>query len=426
MAEINAIKISSDPNILTYISNKGIYTNSLNLIDHIHYTFNNNYFIVDEIDILKSNYSIIPEYKIQNNLFYPVKKINITLPFTTNKVIHYIKLPDTIEEVNINSSSNYELTINAPCKNIINSISENIIKNVIVREYNDIIFNNFIFKQNSSIINLSNLDNSYFIYPNIEITNIINKIEGIAPTEEYENLKIQQLIRERYFYDKENLCYIKQYNAITTTINNNKKLEGLIITIENNNYIIKSNNQLIKTISSNNLSLNKITLNYEYVYYVEDNKIIKLSLMDNTREEKIFNDVLFSHISLLRNKLFVINNNKIYYVELNNLILINIDYTHIKKFYDIIYFKQYLIIVVKDEHNDYSYNENHEQINNYVEYITLYYSYDGKYFQRQFLFNIPINENVYLTSNNNKLYLKVGNNNYEFMSFKEREYLLRI
>lgn len=435
MTEINAIQITSDPNILTYISSKGIYTNSINLIDHIKYHLNNNYLIVDEIDMLKSNYSIIPEYQKYNNIEYPVKEVNITLPETSKEVIHYIKFPDTIEKINIiTNTSNYQLTINVPCKTITNNISENIIVNEIVRECEETIFNKFIFKNNSRIINLSYFDNSYFIYPNVEVINNIINVEGIAPTEEYENLKILKIVRDRYYYDKQNLCYIKQYyNSLVQLVN--KKLEGLTISISNNQYIIRANNQTIKSITISNPSLKKITVNYENVYYISDNnKITKISLMDNIITEKTFITSNFSNISLFKDVLYVIDNNKLKKLNYEDGTLTNIEinYDHIITFYDMIYFKQYIIIYVLEEHNDYAYNSNYEQIDNYVKYITIYYSYDGNYFQRKFLFNIPITGiiNVSSSSDKNMLYMKVEYTNeiknYEFNSFKQREYLLRI
>ena len=114
MNHYNAINITSDGNILTYISSKGLFTNSITTNDHIKYQLINDsetlpHYRVVDINMQSSNTSIIPEekYDSSSKQYYPITEINITLKdlnqILTNKIIHYLFIPNNVKEITIKS-----------------------------------------------------------------------------------------------------------------------------------------------------------------------------------------------------------------------------------------------------------------------------------------------------------------------------------
>lgn len=463
----NAINITSDGNILTYISSKGLFTNSINVEDHIKYKLddNNEYLIVSNINMEASNISIIPEEKYYNGNYYPVKKIDIKLKDITeeltNKITHYIFVPDNIEDIKIvndNINDNYILTLNVPYKSmnikVMSSTDDNYINPInyqIVRNYSNNIISDYPILSN--IINFTYFDNSYFITPFNIVLNTIEDVKDYIPSEDYDLWKTIEIARRKFYFDKQKLVYIKKaFKTNDLTIPKDKQINGLRF---NNNNIYNIKNQSIKNISSTNT---KITFNYQNVYYITDTGINKQP-MNNSTITTVITKSDISHLSLFNDNIyyFVKSNSEGKYEQydlfFNNdteSILTLPTYYEIQKIedrdendelilkdeivyypttvYDMIYYKQYLIILTTSYHNDYAYDETYKRIDNYVKYITLFYSADGKYFQKEHLFNISLNSitSLSLTSNNDKLYLITNSETYEFNTFTVNEFLMRI
>ena len=175
MNHYNAINITSDGNILTYISSKGLFTNSITTNDHIKYQLINDgetlpHYVVVDINMQSSNTSIIPEEKYDSNTnqYYPVTEINITLKafdeVLTNKITHYLFIPNNVKEITIknnDTNNNYILTINIPYQSLTADIADDLVNYQIVRYCSDQVISNYPLL--SDIINLTYFSNSYFI-----------------------------------------------------------------------------------------------------------------------------------------------------------------------------------------------------------------------------------------------------------------------
>lgn len=443
MNHYNAINITSDGNILTYISSKGLFTNSITTNDHIKYQLINDsetlpHYRVVDINMQSSNTSIIPEekYDSSSNKYYPVTEINITLKdlnqTLTNKITHYLFIPNNVKSITIKSedkNNNYILTINIPYQSLIANIADDLVNYQIVRYCSDSVISNY--PSLGDIINLTYFSNSYFITDSNYVSNNIEDCVNYVPNEEYELLKLISIAINKYYDNMQKLVYIKKWFSIgeKETIKEGKEIEGLRYYDGN---LMNINNDIVETISKKDL--NKVTFDYQFIYYINNNSIVRVNLSNSDNETVISDNEIIS-LSLFKGNLYyVVNNN-------GNMILRDINKFDIFIFptnttiYDMIYYKQYLIIATISQYNQYSYDKDYNRITTPTNTITLFYSYDANYYQREDFIDLPTNiSSMFLTSTDDKLYLTLtttdtGDNNiktFEFNTFTQKEFLMRI
>lgn len=443
MNHYNAINITSDGNILTYISSKGLFTNSITTNDHIKYQLINDsetlpHYRVVDINMQSSNTSIIPEekYDSSSNKYYPVTEINITLKdlnqTLTNKITHYLFIPNNVKSITIKSedkNNNYILTINIPYQSLIANIADDLVNYQIVRYCSDSVINNYPLL--SDIINLTYFSNSYFITDSNYVSNNIEDCVNYVPNEEYELLKLISIAINKYYDNMQKLVYIKKWFSIgeKETIKEGKEIEGLRYYDGN---LMNINNDIVETISKKDL--NKVTFDYQFIYYINNNSIVRVNLSNSDNETVISDNEIIS-LSLFKGNLYyVVNNN-------GNMILRDINKFDIFIFptnttiYDMIYYKQYLIIATVSQYNKYSYDKDYNRTATPTNTITLFYSYDANYYQREDFIDLPTNiSSILLTSTDDKLYLTLTTNDtgddniktYQFNTFTQKEFLMRI
>ena len=439
MNHYNAINITSDGNILTYISSKGLFTNSITTNDHIKYQLINDgetlpHYVVVDINMQSSNTSIIPEekYDSNSNQYYPVTEINITLKafdeVLTNKITHYLFVPHNVKSITIknnDTNNNYILTINIPYQSLTADIADNLVNYQIVRYCSDQVINNYPLL--SDIINLTYFSNSYFITDSNYVSNNIEDCVNYVPNEEYELLKLISIAISKYYDNMQKLVYIKKLFISEETIKEGKEIEGLRYYGGN---LMNINNDIVETIS--NKDLNKVTFDYQFIYYIDNNNIDRVNL-SNSNKETIISDNEIISLSLFKGKLYyVVNDANMILKDSNGEIFTFPTNTTI---YDMIYYKQYLIIATISQYNKYSYDEDYNRITTPTNTITIFYSYDANYYQREDFIDLPTNiSSMFLTSTNDKLYLTLtttdtGDDNiktYQFNTFTQKEFLMRI
>lgn len=445
MNHYNAINITSDGNILTYISSKGLFTNSITTNDHIKYQLINNsetlpHYSVVDINMQSSNTSIIPEekYDSSSKQYYPVTEINITLKDLnqnlTNKIIHYLFIPNNVKSITIKSddtNNNYILTINIPYQSLITDIADDLVNYQIVRYCSDEVISNYPLL--GDIINLTYFSNSYFITDSNYVSNNIEDCVNYVPNEEYELLKLISIAINKYYDNMQKLVYIKKLFIVSKdeTIKEGKEIEGLRYYGGN---LININGDIVETIS--NKGLNKVTFDYQFIYYIDKNSIARVNLSNSDNETIISGNSDNEIISL---SLFKGN---LYYVVNNNDIMILKDakkdiftFPTNTTIYDMIYYKQYLIIATISQYNKYSYDKDYNRTATPTNTITLFYSFDANYYQREDFIDLPTNiSSMFLTSTDDKLYLTLtttdtGDNNiktFKFNTFTQKEFLMRI
>lgn len=440
MNHYNAINITSDGNILTYISSKGLFTNSITTNDHIKYQLINDsetlpHYLVVDINMQSSNTSIIPEekYDSNSNQYYPVTEINITLKdlnqILTNKIIHYLFIPNNVKSITIKSNdtnNNYILTINIPYQSLTANIADDLVNYQIVRYYSDSAINNYPLL--GDIINLTYFSNSYFITDSNYVSNNIEDCVNYVPNEEYELLKLISIAINKYYDNMQKLVYIKKLFSIDEkeTIEEGKEIEGLRYY---NGSLININSDTVETISKKDL--NKVTFDYQSIYYINNNSIVRVNLSTSENKE-VINDNNINSLSLFKGNLYYVVNNQT--LKDSNKIQLFTFPTN-TKIYDMIYYKQYLIIATISQYNKYSYNKDYERITTPTDTITLFYSYDANYYQREDFIDLPTNiSSMLFTSTDDKLYLtlttnETGDDNiktYQFNTFTQKEFLMRI
>ena len=439
MNHYNAINITSDGNILTYISSKGLFTNSITTNDHIKYQLINDgetlpHYVVVDINMQSSNTSIIPEEKYDSNTnqYYPVTEINITLKafdeVLTNKITHYLFVPNNVKSITIknnDTNNNYILTINIPYQSLTADIANDLVNYQIVRYCSDQVINNYPLL--SDIINLTYFSNSYFITDSNYVSNNIEDCVNYVPNEEYELLKLISIAINKYYDNMQKLVYIKKLFISEETIKEGKEIEGLRYYGGN---LMNINNDIVETIS--NKDLNKVTFDYQFIYYIDNNNIDRVNL-SNSNKETIISDNEIISLSLFKGKLYyVVNDANMILKDSNGEIFTFPTNTTI---YDMIYYKQYLIIATISQYNKYSYDEDYNRITTPTNTITIFYSFDANYYQREDFIDLPTNiSSMFLTSTNDKLYLTLtttdtGDDNiktYQFNTFTQKEFLMRI
>ena len=439
MNHYNAINITSDGNILTYISSKGLFTNSITTNDHIKYQLINDgetlpHYVVVDINMQSSNTSIIPEekYDSNSNQYYPVTEINITLKafdeVLTNKITHYLFVPHNVKSITIknnDTNNNYILTINIPYQSLTADIANDLVNYQIVRYCSDQIISNYPLL--GDIINLTYFSNSYFITDSNYVSNNIEDCVNYVPNEEYELLKLISIAISKYYDNMQKLVYIKKLFISEETIKEGKEIEGLRYYGGN---LMNINNDIVETIS--NKDLNKVTFDYQFIYYIDNNNIDRVNL-SNSNKETIISDNEIISLSLFKGKLYyVVNDANMILKDSNGEIFTFPTNTTI---YDMIYYKQYLIIATISQYNKYSYDEDYNRITTPTNTITIFYSYDANYYQREDFIDLPTNiSSMFLTSTNDKLYLTLtttdtGDDNiktYQFNTFTQKEFLMRI
>ena len=439
MNHYNAINITSDGNILTYISSKGLFTNSITTNDHIKYQLINDgetlpHYVVVDINMQSSNTSIIPEekYDSNSNQYYPVTEINITLKafdeVLTNKITHYLFVPNNVKSITIknnDTNNNYILTINIPYQSLTADIADNLVNYQIVRYCSDQVISNYPLL--SDIINLTYFSNSYFINDSNYVSNNIEDCVNYVPNEEYELLKLISIAISKYYDNMQKLVYIKKLFISEETIKEGKEIEGLRYYGGN---LMNINNDIVETIS--NKDLNKVTFDYQFIYYIDNNNIDRVNL-SNSNKETIISDNEIISLSLFKGKLYyVVNDANMILKDSNGEIFTFPTNTTI---YDMIYYKQYLIIATISQYNKYSYDEDYNRITTPTNTITIFYSFDANYYQREDFIDLPTNiSSMFLTSTNDKLYLTLtttdtGDDNiktYQFNTFTQKEFLMRI
>lgn len=439
MNHYNAINITSDGNILTYISSKGLFTNSITTNDHIKYQLINDgetlpHYVVVDINMQSSNTSIIPEEKYDSNTnqYYPVTEINITLKafdeVLTNKITHYLFIPNNIKSITIknnDTNNNYILTINIPYQSLTADIADDLVNYQIVRYCSDQVISNYPLL--SDIINLTYFSNSYFIIDSNYVSNNIEDCVNYVPNEEYELLKLISIAISKYYDNMQKLVYIKKLFISEDTIKEGKEIEGLRYY---DGKLMNINNDIVETIS--NKDLNKVTFDYQFIYYIDNNNIDRVNL-SNSNKETIISDNEIISLSLFKGKLYyVVNNANMILKDSNGEIFTFPTNTTI---YDMIYYKQYLVIATISQYNKYSYDENYTRTATPTNTITLFYSFDANYYQREDFIDLPTNiSSMFLTSTNDKLYLTLtttdtGDDNiktYQFNTFTQKEFLMRI
>ena len=439
MNHYNAINITSDGNILTYISSKGLFTNSITTNDHIKYQLINDgetlpHYVVVDINMQSSNTSIIPEekYDSNSNQYYPVTEINITLKafdeVLTNKITHYLFVPNNVKSITIknnDTNNNYILTINIPYQSLTADIANDLVNYQIVRYCSDQVISNYPLL--SDIINLTYFSNSYFIIDSNYVSNNIEDCVNYVPNEEYELLKLISIAISKYYDNMQKLVYIKKLFINEDHIKEGKEIEGLRYYGGN---LMNINNDIVETIS--NKDLNKVTFDYQFIYYIDNNNIDRVNL-NNSNKETIISDNEIISLSLFKGKLYyVVNNANMILKDSNGEIFTFPTNTTI---YDMIYYKQYLIIATISQYNKYSYDEDYNRITTPTNTITIFYSYDANYYQQEDFIDLPTNiSSMFLTSTNDKLYLTLtttdtGDDNiktYQFNTFTQKEFLMRI
>ena len=439
MNHYNAINITSDGNILTYISSKGLFTNSITTNDHIKYQLINDgetlpHYVVVDINMQSSNTSIIPEEKYDSNTnqYYPVTEINITLKafdeVLTNKITHYLFVPNNVKSITIknnDTNNNYILTINIPYQSLTADITDDLVNYQIVRYCSDQVISNYPLL--SDIINLTYFSNSYFITDSNYVSNNIEDCVNYVPNEEYELLKLISIAINKYYDNMQKLVYIKKLFISEETIKEGKEIEGLRYYGGN---LMNINNDIVETIS--NKDLNKVTFDYQFIYYIDNNNIDRVNL-SNSNKETIISDNEIISLSLFKGKLYyVVNDANMILKDSNGEIFTFPTNTTI---YDMIYYKQYLIIATISQYNKYSYDEDYNRITTPTNTITIFYSFDANYYQREDFIDLPTNiSSMFLTSTNDKLYLTLtttdtGDDNiktYQFNTFTQKEFLMRI
>ena len=439
MNHYNAINITSDGNILTYISSKGLFTNSITTNDHIKYQLINDgetlpHYVVVDINMQSSNTSIIPEekYDSNSNQYYPVTEINITLKafdeVLTNKITHYLFVPNNVKSITIknnDTNNNYILTINIPYQSLTANIADDLVNYQIVRYCSDQVISNYPLL--SDIINLTYFSNSYFINDSNYVSNNIEDCVNYVPNEEYELLKLISIAISKYYDNMQKLVYIKKLFISEETIKEGKEIEGLRYYGGN---LMNINNDIVETIS--NKDLNKVTFDYQFIYYIDNNNINRVNL-SNSNKETIISDNEIISLSLFKGKLYyVVNDANMILKDSNGEIFTFPTNTTI---YDMIYYKQYLIIATISQYNKYSYDEDYNRITTPTNTITIFYSFDANYYQREDFIDLPTNiSSMFLTSTNDKLYLTLtttdtGDDNiktYQFNTFTQKEFLMRI
>ena len=439
MNHYNAINITSDGNILTYISSKGLFTNSITTNDHIKYQLINDgetlpHYVVVDINMQSSNTSIIPEEKYDSNTnqYYPVTEINITLKafdeVLTNKITHYLFVPNNVKSITIknnDTNNNYILTINIPYQSLTANIADDLVNYQIVRYCSDQVISNYPLLGN--IINLTYFSNSYFIIDSNYVSNNIEDCVNYVPNEEYELLKLISIAISKYYDNMQKLVYIKKLFISEETIKEGKEIEGLRYY---GGKLMNINNDIVETIS--NKDLNKVTFDYQFIYYIDNNNIDRVNL-SNSNKETIISDNEIISLSLFKGKLYyVVNDANMILKDSNGEIFTFPTNTTI---YDMIYYKQYLIIATISQYNKYSYDEDYNRITTPTNTITIFYSYDANYYQREDFIDLPTNiSSMFLTSTNDKLYLTLtttdtGDDNiktYQFNTFTQKEFLMRI
>ena len=439
MNHYNAINITSDGNILTYISSKGLFTNSITTNDHIKYQLINDgetlpHYVVVDINMQSSNTSIIPEekYDSNSNQYYPVTEINITLKafdeVLTNKITHYLFVPNNVKSITIknnDTNNNYILTINIPYQSLTADIANDLVNYQIVRYCSDQVISNYPLL--SDIINLTYFSNSYFIIDSNNVSNNIEDCVNYVPNEEYELLKLISIAINKYYDNMQKLVYIKKLFISEETIKEGKEIEGLRYYGGN---LMNINNDIVETIS--NKDLNKVTFDYQFIYYIDNNNIDRVNL-SNSNKETIISDNEIISLSLFKGKLYyVVNDANMILKDSNGEIFTFPTNTTI---YDMIYYKQYLIIATISQYNKYSYDEDYNRITTPTNTITIFYSFDANYYQREDFIDLPTNiSSMFLTSTIDKLYLTLtttdtGDDNiktYQFNTFTQKEFLMRI
>ena len=439
MNHYNAINITSDGNILTYISSKGLFTNSITTNDHIKYQLINDgetlpHYVVVDINMQSSNTSIIPEekYDSNSNQYYPVTEINITLKafdeVLTNKITHYLFVPNNVKSITIknnDTNNNYILTINIPYQSLTADIADDLVNYQIVRYCSDQVISNYPLL--SDIINLTYFSNSYFIIDSNYVSNNIEDCVNYVPNEEYELLKLISIAISKYYDNMQKLVYIKKLFISEETIKEGKEIEGLRYYGGN---LMNINNDIVETIS--NKDLNKVTFDYQFIYYIDNNNIDRVNL-SNSNKETIISDNEIISLSLFKGKLYYVVNDANMILKCSNEEIFTFPTN--TTIYDMIYYKQYLIIATISQYNKYSYDEDYNRITTPTNTITIFYSYDANYYQREDFIDLPTNiSSMFLTSTNDKLYLTLtttdtGDDNiktYQFNTFTQKEFLMRI
>ena len=269
--------------------------------------------------------------------------------------------------------------------------------------------------------------NSYFITDSNYISNNIEDCVNYVPNEEYELLKLISIAINKYYDNMQKLVYIKKLFISEETIKEGKEIEGLRYY---GGKLMNINNDIVETIS--NKDLNKVTFDYQFIYYIDNNNIDRVNL-SNSNKETIISDNEIISLSLFKGKLYyVVNDANMILKDSNGEIFTFPTNTTI---YDMIYYKQYLIIATISQYNKYSYDEDYNRITTPTNTITIFYSYDANYYQREDFIDLPTNiSSMFLTSTNDKLYLTLtttdtGDDNiktYQFNTFTQKEFLMRI
>ena len=94
------------------------------------------------------------------------------------------------------------------------------------------------------------------------------------------------------------LVYIKKLFISEETIKEGKEIEGLRYYGGN---LMNINNDIVETIS--NKDLNKVTFDYQFIYYIDNNNIDRVNL-SNSNKETIISDNEIISLSLFKGKLY--------------------------------------------------------------------------------------------------------------------------
>jgi len=312
----NVIKINSIDKIMqntdiaiTYNNYINLYTNYSNLKAVLLSSFNNNwkYLLNFYKNVFNSNNYVIQLYEIffdygTNNYITPVYNKNTNVSIIINNVLQYL-------------------------------IDINRIDSFLYREKTDINYNFLyetiktnLFNFNTSYLKtISNFSNEYYSSSNDTINLLFKTIYLITKSFTYNNITTSNiLLKENYIFES---IYVKlennidSINELESNINNNNctiitnkfTLLNSIIDDENANinFII---NKLFDNIDLINIT--SITRSIDYVFIVDDNKIIY----------KISNNEITNYGINLIDTLYLNQNNQIWYSNNNNFLIKNLFY----------------------------------------------------------------------------------------------------
>ena len=162
----------------TTITSKKIITNEL-IFNKDNYKINTNNTTIT-ITGFKTNdiYYIIPDTMTINEKQYTITDIDITFPIIDNNIYYYLYIPDTVNNITLNTeSNNYNIILDVPYKNITFNITNVNVICQIIREYTTTLINDY--KILSNVVNFTSFDNSYFIISDHYVYNNIDEQKKI-------------------------------------------------------------------------------------------------------------------------------------------------------------------------------------------------------------------------------------------------------